>query len=357
MKTWLKIICIALLAYTVIFSLWHPLSPGGLDVSIDKIVPGDNTFTFTGYNTHFQDQQDSLQLFVASGSTFFCTEVVGISDNNHCTVSVVLPDSIPSEEIAFYANTPLDGTIYIQKPIDSKSFVFDPQHKVSSPCAVKVKNDQHQIFGYPFQVIIFESIRNLMWHVPMWFTMFALMFIAFIQSIKILNKSGREADLTKAVDFSVVKNFDTKAASAAGTGLVFCILGLITGSIWARFTWGTWWTTDPQLNGAMVVFLVYLAYFILRNSVNDEEKRARLAAIFNIFAFILLVVLLMVMPRFAEGLHPGKSGNPAFSKYDLDSSLRTVFYPAVAGYILLGYWLYNLNYRIKRLQQQHEETY
>jgi heme exporter protein C len=62
----------------------------------------------------------------------------------------------------------------------------------------------------------------------------------------------------------------------------------------------------------------------------------------------------MVMPRFVAGLHPGKSGNPAFSKYDLDSSLRAVFYPAVLGWLLLGYWIYNINLRIKNLENaQH----
>jgi len=192
--------------------------------------------------------------------------------------------------------------------------------------------------------------------VPMWFTMFVLMFISFMQSIKVLNASGRESGTDVSVDFKKVMRIDTKAAISASTGLLFCILGLITGSIWARFTWGAWWTNDPQLNGALVVFLMYAAYFILRNAMNDEEKRARLSAIFNIFAFILLVILLMVMPRFAEGLHPGKSGNPAFSSYDLDSSLRSVFYPAVLGYILLGYWIYSLHLRIRTLEQKNEEN-
>jgi heme exporter protein C len=104
----------------------------------------------------------------------------------------------------------------------------------------------------------------------------------------------------------------------------------------------------------MVVFIVYVAYFILRSSVQDEEKRARLSAIFNIFAAILMIILLMVMPRFAEGLHPGKSGNPAFSQYDLDSSLRTVFYPAVLGWILLGYWLYTIHLRLVKLEETDE---
>lgn len=355
MKTWLKVITIGLLFYAVVSSFFHPLAPGGLTVDTNKLTPGENTFLFTGYNTHFSHKD--LQVYVSSGeNTYFCTTVLEVKDDNHVLISVALPDTLPSNDISFYANTPVDGTVYIQKPLDLKSFTFDVNHDPMSACSIQVATNDHQLFGYPFQIIIFESIRNLLWHVPMWFTMFALMFISFAQSIRALNQLGREVKLDAAVDFSKVSMHDLKASTAAHVGLLFCILGLITGSIWARFTWGAWWTNDPQLNGAMVVFLMYVAYFILRNSVNDDEKRARLAAIFNIFAFILLVVLLMVMPRFAEGLHPGKSGNPAFSSYDLDSSLRMVFYPAVLGYILLGYWLYSSHLRIKKLEKKHNEN-
>jgi heme exporter protein C len=84
-------------------------------------------------------------------------------------------------------------------------------------------------------------------------------------------------------------------------------------------------------------------------------KRARVSAVFNLFAFVMMVILLMVLPRFSESLHPGKGGNPAFNKYDLDSSLRTVFYPAVIGWILLGHWIYTLRYRYTQLQHQWEE--
>lgn len=353
MKTWLKVLAVIFLVYAVVASLMFPLAPGGLTVDIEKITPGENNFTFTGYNTHFKN--DSLQVFVASGNTFFCCTVLEVIDDSRVRVSAALPDTLPSNDIGFYANTPVDGTVYVQKPIGSKEFTFIEGAKPMSACEVKVANDEHREFGYPFQIIIFETIRNLMWHVPMWFTMFVLMGISFAQSIRVLAKSGREDSLDASISFKTIAMFDLKAATAANTGLLFCILGLITGSIWARFTWGDWWTNDPQLNGAMVVFLMYMAYFILRNSVNDEEKRARLAAIFNIFAFILMVVLLMVMPRFAEGLHPGKSGNPAFSSYDLDSSLRMVFYPAVIGYILLGWWLYSIHLRIKKLEWRDEK--
>jgi heme exporter protein C len=146
---------------------------------------------------------------------------------------------------------------------------------------------------------------------------------------------------------------DAKALSSARTGLFFGIIGLVTGSLWARFTWGDWWVaSDPQLNGALVTVLVYAGYLVLRAAVEDAVLRARVAAVFNLFAFVLLIILLMIFPRFSESLHPGKGGNPGFNTYDLDSSLRAVFYPAVIGWILLGYGMYRLRLRMESLNRR-----
>ena len=347
MKNWIKILCAALLIYTALFSLWHPMAPGGLSVSATEFHPGRNEFEFVGYGTHFKEAEASLKVYVSvDSSAVYCADILQVVDNHRAIVSVFLPDTISSKRFGFAANNDIDGTIIVDSPVGQEGFSFVPGIK-NAECRYSVNTEEFTRFAFPYQPIIIESIRNLMWHVPMWFTMFVLMTISFVFSIRALGKEEGRVDL----------DHDTKASSAAAVGLVFCVLGLITGSLWARFTWGDWWTNDPQLNGAMVVFLVYVAYFILRSSSPDEEKRARLSAIFNIFAFVLMVVLLMVMPRFTEGLHPGKSGNPAFSKYDLDSSLRSVFYPACAGFILLGYWIYRLNYRIQKLEQHNENQY
>ncbi|MFN8775393.1 MAG: cytochrome c biogenesis protein [Flavobacteriales bacterium] len=351
MKVWLKVICILLLVYTAIAGMVHPLIPGGLDVRTETLHPGLNSFTFIGYNTSFLEQRSELQLFVAVDSTFFCATITEVTDNTHASATVELPDTLPSVSFAFYANTPHDGTVYVGKAVSHRGFATDPVARPAG-CNVNVVSDEHAAFGFPFQIILFETIRNIMWHVPMWFTMFVLMLFSMALSIKTLRAMGQET--TDVHQYKKVLSADRRARIYASSGMLFCLLGLVTGSIWARFTWGAWWTMDPQLNGAMVVFLVYAAYFILRSSIEDEEKRARLAAIFNIFAAVLMVILLMIMPRFAEGLHPGKSGNPAFSQYDLDSSLRTVFYPAVLGWILLGYWLYSIHYRIAQLEETDE---
>ena len=191
-------------------------------------------------------------------------------------------------------------------------------------------------FSFPFQPNILESIRNLLWHVPMWFAMFFVMGIGFVASLAQL-RTGKV-------------NWDHRAEAAVRTGLVFGLLGLATGSLWARWTWGAWWVSDPQLNGALVTVLLYSGYMVLRAAMAEDERTGRIAAVYNVFAFVMLVILLMVLPRYTESLHPGKDGNPGFNSYDLDNSLRAVFYPAVIGWGALCYWMYTLRLRMNRLE-------
>ena len=191
--------------------------------------------------------------------------------------------------------------------------------------------------------ILEESIRNLYFHVPMWFAMITLMFTSMIYSLLYLNKSKIE--------------YDIKASSFATVGFVFGILGITTGSVWARVTWGAWWVfQEVKLNGAAAALLVYAAYFILRGSFEDEEKKARFSAVYSIFAFVMFMVLIGVIPRVAgASLHPGNGGNPGFNSYDLDNSLRIVFYPAVIGWILLAVWIATLKIRtVKVFRKIHE---
>ncbi len=336
MKNWWKFLAVILLTYVTLFSLLTPLVPGGLSVNINEIKKGENNIEFTGYNTHFNAEQAHLRCFISVGQQWIEGKVTNIESDAKFRFSVNLPDTLPSTQVAFYAYTPTDGSIYVSSAVGFSDIVINSNIKLPE-LKNKVSNEEHQRWGFPFQPILFETIRNLMFHVPMWFTMFFLMGISLVASFKVLSGKWEQ---------------DVIAVSSAKVGLVFCVLGLITGSIWARFTWGTWWTRDPQLNGAMIVFIVYAAYVLLRNSIEDENKRARLSAVFNVFAFILMILLLMVMPRMVDtSLHPGKSGNPAFSKYDLDSSLRAVFYPAVIGWAMLGYWIYTIQKKLETLKQ------
>jgi len=194
------------------------------------------------------------------------------------------------------------------------------------------------IYGFLVQIpdlnILEQSIRNLFFHVPMWFAMMTLMSINLYFSIVFLSKGEKRADVI--------------AESAAKVGFFMGVLGILTGAVWARVTWGAWWVfAEVKLNGAAAAILVYAAYFILRNSFSDEELKARFSAVYAIFAFVMFMVLINVIPRMSSSsLHPGNGGNPGFNAYDLDSNLRTVFYPAVLAWIGLGLWLTALQVRL-----------
>ena len=187
----------------------------------------------------------------------------------------------------------------------------------------------------PALPILHESIRNLFFHVTIWFGMMILMLISLVYSIRYLYRFTEKHDLI--------------ASEAANTGMLFGTLGLLTGMVWAFFTWGDWWVNDPKLNGAAVTMLVYLAYFVLRRSVEDPVIKAKVSAVYNIFAYTMLIVFLVILPRVTDSLHPGSGGNPGFSTYDVDESMRYVFYPAIIGWTLLGVWILNLRIRIKEL--------
>jgi heme exporter protein C len=190
--------------------------------------------------------------------------------------------------------------------------------------------------------ILNESIRNQYFHVTMWFTMIIVMLVSLIYGIKYLGSQKPEHDIV--------------AEETAKTGVVFGILGIITGSIWAKFAWGAWWVNDAKLNGAAATLLVYFAYLVLRSSIEDREKRARISAVYSIFAYSMMIVFIIILPRTTDSLHPGSGGNPGFNIYDLDSNMRMVFYPAIIGWTLLAVWIAEVRVRIHRLRLKQEEN-
>jgi hypothetical protein len=91
-------------------------------------------------------------------------------------------------------------------------------------------------------------------------------------------------------------------------GVIYGVLGLVTGAIWANYQWGSPWSGDPKQNGAAIAMLIYLAYFVLRGSLNEDDKKGRISAVYNIFAFFMLFPTLWILPRLTESLHPGGEG-------------------------------------------------
>ena len=170
----------------------------------------------------------------------------------------------------------------------------------------------------------------------MWFSMIILFSASLLYSIRYLSSNN--------------SNYDNIAKQTAAVGFFMGILGLLTGMIWAKYTWGAYWVADPKLNGALAAILIYSAYFLLRNSMEDENKRARIASVYGIFAYVLMIVFIVILPRLTASLHPGNGGNPGFNVYDLDYNMRLIFYPAVIGWTLLAIWVVNLKVRMEKLR-------
>ena len=205
------------------------------------------------------------------------------------------------------------------------------------------------LLDVPRLFILNETIRNLYFHVCMWLGMMILFIISFVYSIKYLNSTRYRYDL-------FAKNF-------AAVGTLFGVLGYATGAVWANYTWVTdqgqslaGILKEPKLIGAAIAILIYGAYFVLRGSFTDMDKRARVSAVYNIFAFDMLFPSIWIIPRLVGSLHPGapgsESGNPALNFKDIDSRLRMVFYPAVIGWTLLGVWITTLKIRLQLIQDK-----
>ena len=195
----------------------------------------------------------------------------------------------------------------------------------------------------PALPIINETIRNLYFHVAMWFGMMILFIVSVVYSIKYLRTNNHV--------------FDIYALEYAKGGIVFGCLGLLTGSIWAGFTWGAFWSNDPKQLGAVIALLIYFAYLVLRNSMTDMDKRARIGAVYNIFAFAMLFPTIWIIPRMVESLHPGGMGNPALDTNDIDKRMRIVFWPgAVPGWTLLGVWITTLRIRLQLLSEKKQTS-
>jgi len=198
--------------------------------------------------------------------------------------------------------------------------------------------------GVPVKPILNETIRNLYFHVAMWMVLMIFLIVSLVYSLKYLRHN-------KPVD-------DIYAVEFARAGVVFGVLGLLTGSVWARYTWGDFWSNDPKQIGAAVALLIYLAYFVLRNSLTDADKSARIGAVYNVFAFAMLFPTLWIIPRLVESLHPGGMGNPAFNTKDIDSRMRIIFYfGAIPGWALLGTWICTLRIRIQKLSLLNQDSH
>lgn len=335
-----KPLAVVLMLYVLIAGMLAPLTAGIASTTPTNAKIGEPfRLKVVGYNTEFLTETPRFWLKI-DAKTFIKATEIGVEDDNTLNALFNLNKDLPSTDESVSATLVMDskasGTVVLPSAVSIKQ----RENPLLAPEAneyAKPTDLAGDISGinYPFRNILEETIRNLYYHVPLWFGMLIILATSMFFSIRHL----------------MSKNFadDIAAVAFAKVGVLYGILGTITGMLWAKNTWGSAWSWDIKQIGTAVSLLIYFAYFILRSSFEDDDKRARIAAVYNIFAFVSLIPLLFVIPRIGDSLHPGNGGNPAFSKMDLNSNMRLVFYPAVIAFTLMGVWLANVLRRLEMI--------
>ena len=148
--------------------------------------------------------------------------------------------------------------------------------------------------------------------------------------------------------------YDYKAAASAGLGLLFSILATVTGAIWAKFDWGTYWNWDPRQTSIFVLILIYGAYFALRSAIESDETRAKLSSVYTILAGITVPFFIFILPRIVETLHPDPIVNTQ-GKIKMDGKMQGIFFSSLAGFTALYLWIFSLKVRLVKLMMKGDE--
>ena len=173
-----------------------------------------------------------------------------------------------------------------------------------------------------------EVSRLFYFHIPAaWVTVLAY-FVAMRQSVLYL----RRKELL----------YDVKASSAAELGTLFCILATITGSIFAKMTWGSFWNWDPRQTSILILLLIYGAYLALRSAVREPERKAALSSVYCIFAFPAAVFLVFATPRVYQSLHPADSIIDASGKIQMPAPILVTFLASLVCFTLIFIWMHRL---------------
>ena len=186
----------------------------------------------------------------------------------------------------------------------------------------------------PAEGFIGESSRIVFFHVPCAWTATLAFVVAAAYSVAYLARRNPRADAV--------------AHAAVRLGLLFAVLALVTGSVFARIMWGSFWNWDPRQSSFLLLLFLYAAYLFLRAAIDDPERRARIGAAYAVFAAILMPFLVFVVPRVTESLHPQTIINPE-GKILMDSPTKVVFFAGLAGFTAIFLWLLELESRLARL--------
>ncbi len=132
--------------------------------------------------------------------------------------------------------------------------------------------------------------------------------------------------------------WDKIALAGVEVGLAFALVNLVTGAIWARPIWNTWWTWDPRLTSAAIMALTYAAYLMLRAGIEDPNRKRAFMSVYGILAFVSVLTTLFIIRVVPETIHPvivGASPQNAQGSFEATSGVITALVPSLLLWLTL----------------------
>lgn len=183
-----------------------------------------------------------------------------------------------------------------------------------------------------------STSKVLFFHVPMsWIAVLAFL-VSAISSVQYLRKRNIKSDVW--------------ASASASLGFLFCILATVTGSIWAKLEWGSYWNWDPRETSIIVLLLIYAAYFALRSALDNEEQKMQISSVYSILAFITVPFLIFVVPRVIFTLHPENPVITNDAEMKMTSQIRIVFFASLFGFTTIYYWMLRMKVDLEFLKHK-----
>jgi len=133
--------------------------------------------------------------------------------------------------------------------------------------------------------------------------------------------------------------FDLIAESAGQLGFLYAVLATVTGSVWAKLSWGSFWNWDPRETSIFILLLIYAAYFALRSAIEQPDKKAALSSVYSIIAFVTVPFFIFIVPRVYSSLHPDPLINTQ-GKIQMESKMLTTFLSSMFAYTVLFFWIF-----------------
>jgi heme exporter protein C len=189
--------------------------------------------------------------------------------------------------------------------------------------------------GAPRERTMGDLQRIFYFHVPSGMMGLAAFALNFYASLMYLIKKDRK--------------WDSLALSGAEVGVMFFTIVLVTGPIWAKPVWFVWWTWSPRLTSSLVLWMLYLAYMLVRNYVPDPERRAMMSAVFAIVAFVDAPIVFFSI-RWWRDQHP----SAMIETGGLSPAMRPAFYTCIAAFLLLLIYLIRRRYFLESARLEAE---